>query len=613
MKHELPSCGARSQNRSSILLIAVPLILVVTYTAIFFAVSFPYSLYATQSLIFAIFICSLFVFKYSRYHLLIPLILFLFSAIQTAWFVQPTDPATAGLGLAEAEIDGIYDHFPFLHTEIDISWAIDGFWGHLQFTVLFLLTFYLSSNGNKKIITVLYSAIAVIGIVTIVLGLSSPRDNSKLLWFYSLPKVEVHENEGQNYVSPVVHALSSSLNGFMWEYNVGGIDVSLDQKQISTNPLAGIVNENQYACLLAITFPFVIGLIIRFMNGRKLLMFFTITLAAAAFLFLLIEARSRGAALAVGISLMALLVFRKKVIGYTLVTFLSAFILAIILSLIASTFRTPEAVTFSSGRVVAWHKTLALFANNPLFGIGLGNFQGHQVIIDNKYQNVVYSSHNIYLQELAELGLVGIGVYAVLFFLLIKGMNRKKDVYVDYRLTTISVSILFIILYSAVDYSVSMPFNAMIAAIAFGLFAGEVWSPRSIEVGNELKHVALNIAILMIFVPSIYLAYIGSGMEVQLQVLKKRVGESIILKNSEALAKDMRGVINDSIKTFLRFPYSAEYARQIGLGYLALSRGVDTYQLGKAREWLALSQVLGVEDRYTSRTIRSIDRNLGSN
>ncbi len=613
MNHELPRCGARSRNRSSILLIAVSLILVVTYTAIFFAVSFPYSLYVAQSLIFAIFIYSLFVFKYSRHHLLIPLILLLCFVAQIAWFVQPADPATAGLGLTEAEIDGIYGHFPFLHTELDISWGVDAFLGHLQFAVLFLLTFYLSSNGNKKTRTALYSAIALIGIVTIVLGFFCPRDNSKILWFYSLPKVKIHENEGQNYVSPVVHALSSSLNGFMWEYNVGDIDVSLDQKQISTNPLAGIVNENQYACLLAITFPFVIGLIIRLLNGRPPLMFFTLALAAAAFLFLLIEARSRGAMLAAGISLVAFLVFQKKVIGYTLVTFLSAFVLAIILSLIASTFHTPEAVTFSSGRVIAWHKTLALFANYPLFGIGLGNFQGHQVIIDEKYRNVVYSSHNIYLQELAELGLVGVGVYAALFFLLIKGMNRKKDVYVDYRLTTISVSILFIILYSAVDYSVSMPFNAMIAAIAFGLFVGEVWYPRSIEVNNGLERMALNIAIIMLFIPSIYLAYIRTGMEVQLQILKKGVGESIILKNSEALSTDRHGALIGSIKSFSHFPYSAEYARQIGLGYLALSRGVDPYQLGKARGWLVLSQLLGVEDRYATRTIMSIDRSLRSN
>ena len=577
-------------------LITAVLILTAVYIAIFFAVSFPYSLGIAELSTFAIFVFSLSIFKYNKYHLIAPLLLLLFLVIQLAWFVRPAELEAAGL--AREDFSSIYRYFPYLQTKMDISLAVDTFLQHLLFLLVILLTFYLSIN--KRIRFIIYSTISIIGIVTIILGLVAPRDNSRILWFYSLPKVEIHDNENHNYVSPIVHILSSSMNGFIWKYHVGDAEVSLDQKQISTNPLAGIVNENQYACLLLITFPFVVGLIILFLDRSPPLMFVAIAAVSVALLLLLIKTLSRGGALAGVASLMSLFVIRKG-ISHTLATFFCAFVAMLIISIVVSTFRTEEAVAFSSGRVIAWHETLKLFFNNPLFGIGLGNFPGQEIIVNPKYHDIWYASHNVYLQLLAELGIIGLGTYIISFVLIAKGIIHKGNpasLRIDYKLITISISILFIIIYSALDYSVSMPFNAFLASMVVGLFMAEVYIPSQIEEKSKRSHAIPKISLVMLLIPSIYLAILKSSMEEQLQTLKKAIGESIILNGGNGIAANMDEVLESSIESFSHFPYSAEYSRQIGLGCLVLSKATGGDQMRKAHDWLALSQTLGAEDRH---------------
>ena len=605
MKNRSLDQKANQKIGLSVWLITAVLILTAVYIAIFFAVSFPYSLGIAELSTFAIFVFSLFIFKYNKYHLIAPLLLLLFLVMQLAWFIRPVDLEAAGL--AQEDFGSIYRYFPYLQTKMDISLAVDTFLRHLLFLLVLLLTFYLSIN--KRIRFTIYSTIAVIGITTILLGLVTPRDNSKILWFYSLPKVEFHENEGDNYVSPIVHVLSSAMNGFIWNYRVGDVEVSLDQKQISTNPFAGIVNENQYACLLLITFPFIVGLIIHLSNRSPPIMFIAITVASVALLLLLIETNSRGSMLAGTVSLASLFIIRRG-ISHTIAAFFCAFIIAVIISLIASTFRTEDAVAFSSGRVIAWHETLKLFFNNPLFGIGLGNFPGQEIIVNSKYHNIWYASHNIYLQSLAELGIIGLGTYIISFVLIAKGISHKGNPpshRIDYKLITISISILFIIIYSALDYSVSMPFNAFLASMVVGLFMAEVCVPSQIEEKSKRSHAIVKISLVMFLIPGIYLAILKSSMEEQLQTLKKAIGESIILNGGNGIAANMNEVLESSIKSFSHFPYGAEYSRQIGLGYLVLSMGRDGHQMQKAHDWLALSQTLGTEDRYVRQTITRLD------
>lgn len=606
MKHRLPRRRtSREIIEPPVLGITAVLIAVAAYAAIFFAVSFPYSLGIAELLIFAAFILSLFILRYNILHLVAPLVLLLIFVIQVFWFAQPADLAA---GSAQMEFGSIYQYIPYLQTDMDISLAVDSLLQKLLFVSVLLLTFYLSAK-KSRLGKAIYGAIAIIGVVTIVLGLISPRDNSRILWFYNLPKVEVNFEESDNYVSPVVHILSSSLNGFIWKYDVGDIEVSLDQKQISTNPIAGVVNENMYAGLLGITAPLVFGIVIYMLNRSPPLMFAAMALVSAVLLLLLtIGAHSRGGALACVLSFLAVFFLRKST-THILVTFFCALVAVVVISFIATAFDSDEVFKLSSGRTVAWHETLALFADNPLFGIGLGNFPGYEIIVDHRYQNSWQSSHNVYLQSLAELGIGGILAYAILVALMAMGMRRKHAVQVGYRVVTLSVSVLFVIIYAAIDFSVSMPFNAILAAMVVGLLMGELYAPRLAGTTGTIGSGLLKSSLVLLFLFGMIMAALKSDMEARLQDLRRAVGESVIFKEERSgrmAASGMPGKLQEHITSFSCFPYNAEYARYIGLGYLVVSEGVDKEQMEKAWEWLSLSQHLGVESRYVKLTMLGI-------
>jgi len=590
----------------SIILISLTLVLSTVYMAVFFAVTFPYSLGITECIIFAIFVCSLFVIKYNKYHLIIPLALSLYLCFQAGYGVWSGN--SVDVEMASEEISEIFGSFPRVNTDRDISLIVDGLLRLLLVFAVFLLVYYLS--GIKKIRNMLYATLVVIGVLTIVLGMASPRDNSRILWFHSLPKVEVHHEERHNYVSPVVHILTSAMNGFMWKYQIADIEISLDQKQISTNPFGGIINENQYAFLLVSTFPFVVGAAVHLLNRFPPIMFGVVTLLFVAVILLLLDAHARGAFLAGLITLFGTIILRKR-FRYVLMIFACVFAGMILFSLLASTFHSPEAYALSSGRTFAWRETLELFSDNMLFGAGAGNFPAYKLMIDHQYQNIWYSSHNVYLQLLAEFGLVGVVLWAAMVILFIKGLDKKRYIHIDYQIIATSASVLFIIIYSAFDYSSSIPFNAMVAAISIGMFARFLYRPKGIDenISGNSGSMALKLILVMMFSMGMYAATMRSAMEAQLQALKASVGESIILRK-ESISPDLEATLSDSIRVFSFFPYSAEYARQIGLGHLASSGGEDVFRLKKARDWLLLSQSLGVNDSYTERTLNGIEHTL---
>jgi O-antigen ligase len=71
-----------------------------------------------------------------------------------------------------------------------------------------------------------------------------------------------------------------------------------------------------------------------------------------------------------------------------------------------------------------WEEAINEFKANPIFGVGLGNFAG----------GVGYFPHNILLEILAELGIVGLFMFSWMFYLNIKKAiefiraNQDRDV-----------------------------------------------------------------------------------------------------------------------------------------------------------------------------------------
>ena len=61
-----------------------------------------------------------------------------------------------------------------------------------------------------------------------------------------------------------------------------------------------------------------------------------------------------------------------------------------------------------SGRTYLYARALQLFKDNPVLGIGWGNFRGESLYVLSKYSAKTYETHNVYLQLLCENGIIGL-------------------------------------------------------------------------------------------------------------------------------------------------------------------------------------------------------------
>lgn len=183
----------------------------------------------------------------------------------------------------------------------------------------------------------------------------------------------------------------------------------------------------------------------------------------AAFVML----NTRGAWLALAIVLPLVLVCslrsRKKI--------LSAAVILIFLGgmfLIASprtverlqTFTTAASEQSVSERFLMWRSALNAIEDNPLMGVGLGNYEAQyqeKYILDEAKERQQGHAHNVYLQFWAETGLPGVILFCGLFgYILYWSRRRLKNFYG----LIIFSSTLGLMLYGLTDYTFAS-FSAM--------------------------------------------------------------------------------------------------------------------------------------------------------
>jgi O-antigen ligase len=105
-------------------------------------------------------------------------------------------------------------------------------------------------------------------------------------------------------------------------------------------------------------------------------------------------------------------------IGVAAVTYFAAFASPATVDRIAATTRGD--VTLVEGRVTIWQVGWRMFENNPLIGVGSGNFQNSSKLYvltpgeaprSDLIIDTALVAHNTYLGILAELGLIGLGLF----------------------------------------------------------------------------------------------------------------------------------------------------------------------------------------------------------
>lgn len=127
--------------------------------------------------------------------------------------------------------------------------------------------------------------------------------------------------------------------------------------------------------------------------------------------------------------------------------------------------QAPRQMSFL-GRSWVWRDTLAMFASNPLLGVGLGAYETVYPIYahSNGYMVVQYA-HNDYLQVLSDAGIVG-GIAAVWFLVLlfraIARGTRSPDPLMSGLALGCGGGIFSILVHSLFDFNLQIPSNCLL-------------------------------------------------------------------------------------------------------------------------------------------------------
>jgi O-antigen ligase len=161
---------------------------------------------------------------------------------------------------------------------------------------------------------------------------------------------------------------------------------------------------------------------------RRLFLAATVAIQLAAIMFTM----TRGAWLALAAGLVAVCVMaRNKVAVGAAIALVSA--LAVFAVTSHKGRSIPEMVRSgldidASTRVVLWDIAWDLFRENPVFGVGMGDFsiEADRRLAGRRVTTTV-DAHNIYLQVLSTRGLVGFLPFAWLWFVLLRELFRSKQ------------------------------------------------------------------------------------------------------------------------------------------------------------------------------------------
>jgi len=225
-----------------------------------------------------------------------------------------------------------------------------------------------------------------------------------------------------------------------------------------------------------------------------------------------------------------------------------------------------------NNRLLVWQMALAEFKERPWLGVGLENFN----IVYNKYFTPRISedwfdrTHNVYLDQLAANGLIGLIVYLAvfgyLFFLLFR--KRKDDFYqfTIFSSLLIAYAIHNFFVFDTINTSIIYFF--LIALISFKSSAEGLEIKVKAEPQANTKNVIVNITFILLIIVNIYAFY-------RLIYLPLKINRSLYIGYYYSIADTNRSYEN--FKTALSYKFgSEESANQLHNSYDVLESNTST-------------------------------------
>lgn len=198
-------------------------------------------------------------------------------------------------------------------------------------------------------------------------------------------------------------------------------------------------DANFFGAIIVFTIPLAL---FQVMNARRVLWFLFWSVVAVCLIAGLFATNSRGGliGLCFGLLIMGTGLSRRQFLGFAALLSLTAVLsytfvtpetrehFATIIGVAASGGETGD--TSTEGRLASWEVAVALFKDYPLLGVGVGNFKQHYqsraLELGLIFRGEGRSTHSLYLEFLAEQGIIGLGI--VIGFLGIAATNIIRAV-----------------------------------------------------------------------------------------------------------------------------------------------------------------------------------------
>ncbi len=165
---------------------------------------------------------------------------------------------------------------------------------------------------------------------------------------------------------------------------------------------------------------------------------------------------------------------------------------------------------FGSGRFSIWNLAFSKFKENPLLGIGYGNFKAtgkKEHYLKYAHRQGIYANprrvHNDFLEKLAETGVVGFIGYVSLFIfpfiILLKIFRKEKDIKKQYILITILASAIAYTLDALLNFPLERPPIQLYFILVVVLIMSLAQKDSVSKETTYVKHKYLILGILFLF------------------------------------------------------------------------------------------------------------------
>ena len=274
----------------------------------------------------------------------------------------------------------------------------------------------------------------------------------------------------------------TAIDGF-WQLRFGWDFIRGQVVQSSSialaRPTAGFPNPNVMGIYLSLVAPLVIGLTVYYYKGKKLIYYGIASLLAVYGIYITL---SRGSGLGLFFSVLFLAIVRKhKLLIVLLLSVFLAFPFVMpknIKNWAKEVNYNPLVFIFNQDRISMYMNTVNMVSHHPFIGVGVNtysmNYGRYKTKAAESYANTQDGSYaqSNYFQLTGEMGLIGLGVFLWILFVLFKELIRDYKLFNDNYLKILSVSLLACFVAFLINGLTESSLFYSRVAIMFWFFAG---------------------------------------------------------------------------------------------------------------------------------------------